>query len=273
MRVFAAGCWMGALAALALAGCAQNPYALQGQVTSLQQQQAALTQRNQELQSKTASLDQDNQDLQTQLAQNQRQSKLLQDQVTVLREQLGSTTTQLVQAQQDKQLAERNAQTTVASVKRRTGAAITPNNSLAANLPALNIPGVEVRQDGDVVRFELSADRLFEPGTAQLRPDAPALIDAVAAELERTYPDQIIGVEGHTDNSPTPPQFSSPNQFTVNQAMAVFDYLSGRSRLKPNQLFLVGHGANHPVVSNATAAGQARNRRVELVVYPDRAAQ
>ena len=122
MRVFAAGCWLGALAALALAGCAQNPYALQSQVTSLQQQQAALTQRNQELQSKTSSLDQDNQDLQTQLAQNQRQSKLLQDQVSVLREQLGSTTTQLVQAQQDKQLAERNAQTTVASVKRRTGA-------------------------------------------------------------------------------------------------------------------------------------------------------
>jgi len=38
---------------------------------SAQQQQAALTQRNQELQSKTATLDQDNQDLQTQLAQTQ----------------------------------------------------------------------------------------------------------------------------------------------------------------------------------------------------------
>jgi len=273
MRAIAAGCWIGAALALALAGCAQNPYALQSQVTSLQQQQAALTQRNQELQSRSASLDQDNQDLQTQLAQNQRQGKLLQDQVTVLREQLGSTTTQLVQTQQDKQIAERNAQTTMASAKRRVGAAITPNSSLQQNLPALNLPGVEVRQDGDVVRIELSADRLFEPGSAQLRPDAPAMIDSVTAEIERAYPDQIIGVEGHTDNSPTPPQFTSPNQFTVGQAMAVFDYLTGRSRLKPSQLFLVGHGSNHPVVSNATAAGQARNRRVELVVYPDRATQ
>ena len=35
---------------------------------------------------------------------------------------------------------------------------------------------------------------------------------------------------------------------------------------------LVAHGANHPLVSNATAAGRARNRRVELVIYPDRAA-
>jgi outer membrane protein OmpA-like peptidoglycan-associated protein len=39
-----------------------------------------------------------------------------------------------------------------------------------------------------------------------------------------------------------------------------------------NQLFLGAHGANHPLVSNATAAGRSRNRRVELVVYPDRAA-
>jgi outer membrane protein OmpA-like peptidoglycan-associated protein len=35
-------------------------------------------------------------------------------------------------------------------------------------------------------------------------------------------------------------------------------------------LFVVGHGANHPAVSNGTSAGKERNRRVELVVYPDR---
>ena len=85
-----------------------------------------------------------------------------------------------------------------------------------------------------------------------------------------TYPEQIIGIEGHTDNDPPPAPWASAHQFTMGRAMAVFDYLSTRTQLKPNQLFLVGHGANHPVVSNATLAGKARNRRVELVVYPDR---
>ena len=42
--------------------------------------------------------------------------------------------------------------------------------------------------------------------------------------------------------------------------------------MQEKQLFLVAHGTNHPLVSNATAAGRSRNRRVELVVYPDRAA-
>jgi flagellar motor protein MotB len=52
----------------------------------------------------------------------------------------------------------------------------------------------------------------------------------------------------------------------------VFDFLCGRTTLKPGQLFVVAHGPNHPVVSNATAAGRARNRRIELVVYPEQMA-
>ena len=37
-----------------------------------------------------------------------------------------------------------------------------------------------------------------------------------------------------------------------------------RTRVNPDQLFIVGQGANHPVVSNATPAGKDRNQRVEL---------
>jgi flagellar motor protein MotB len=273
MRAVTAGCAIGVLACLIQAGCAQSPYALQSQVSSLQSQQTALAQRNQELQSRATTLDQDNQDLHTQLAQSERQSRLMQDQTAALREQLASTTAQLAQSQQDKQLVERNAQAIVASTKRRAGVTISPNSSLAQNLPAINLPGVFVRQDGDVVRIEISADQLFEPGGAQLRPDSVTLLDAIAAEIERTYPDQIIGIEGHTDDNSPPAPWTSFHQFTMGRAMAVFDYLSTRTRLKPNQLFLVGHGKNHPVVSNATPAGQARNRRIELVVYPDRVGQ
>ena len=38
--------------------------------------------------------------------------------------------------------------------------------------------------------------------------------------------------------------------------MAVYDHLVSRSHVYPGQLFVVGHGANHPVVSNGTAAGK-----------------
>ena len=51
--------------------------------------------------------------------------------------------------------------------------------------------------------------------------------------------------------------------------MTVYDYLTQRGLFRAEQLFVGGFGANHPVVSNATPAGKERNRRVELVVYPE----
>ena len=56
------------------------------------------------------------------------------------------------------------------------------------------------------------------------------------------------------------------------QSIMVFDFLTTRTPLSDRQMFLVAHGANHPVVSNATAAGRQRNRRVECVIYPEQAA-
>jgi flagellar motor protein MotB len=55
----------------------------------------------------------------------------------------------------------------------------------------------------------------------------------------------------------------------VAQAMAVYDALTRTAGIPPQQLFVVGHGGSQPLVSNATEAGRARNRRVELVIYPE----
>lgn len=273
MRPRACASWLWALALAPLAGCVNNPYTLQGQLQGSQQQQVTLQQRNQELQARASTLDRDNQELEALLAQSKQQSRILEDQVTALREQLGSVTSQLARAKVDTETTVRKAETLAASVKRRVGATITPNNSLQTQLPAFNIPGVEVRADGDVIRIELPGGRLFEPGGARLNPAGLAIIDQVAAEVQRSYPNQIIGVEGHTDSDPvTGNKWANNHQLAIGRAMAVYDQLIARSHIPPNRLFVVGHGANHPVVANATPEGKERNRRVELVIYPDRVA-
>jgi chemotaxis protein MotB len=124
-----------------------------------------------------------------------------------------------------------------------------------------------------VVRVELPAGRIFEPGTARLLPQAGILIDQVAGELMRAYPQQMIGIEGHTDTDPLPSNrgWLSNHQISTARALAVYDQLTGSAHVPPTHLFVGGHGANHPVVSNGTMEGKERNRRVELVVYPDRA--
>jgi flagellar motor protein MotB len=260
------------LALLWFAGCGRYVYAPQGQqaaVTLSPEQQTALAQQTQQYQTRAASLDRDNQELQSLLAQARQQNQLLDEQVRATQTQLRDTADRLVAVQTDNDQLRNRTAAIAASVQTRSQAEIRANNSLLRNLTIANMPGVAVRQDGDVIRIELPADQLFNPATAQFKYGSDAVLRSVAADLAQNYPQQLIGIEGHTDGSPmTSAQFPTDQHLAIAQAMAAYDALS-RNGLQPRQLFVVGHGGAHPVVSNATDAGRARNRRIEVVVYPE----
>jgi flagellar motor protein MotB len=251
-------------------GCAENSLLVKGQMDRLQQQQVAMARQVQELQSRAGSLDRDNQELGSLLAQSRQKNKVAEDQLALTRDQLTSVTSQLAQARDEKKTLEQKAQTLTASMHRQGGVTISPNNSFLESLPAANIPGVQVRRDGDVIRVELPGRELFEENSYVFRAGAVKLIGDVAAEIYRVYPDQTIGVEGHLDGQSGADQPRGTHQLSVARALAVYDVLTTKTRLSARQLFVVGHGANHPVVSNATPAGRERNRRIELVIYPER---
>jgi chemotaxis protein MotB len=98
------------------------------------------------------------------------------------------------------------------------------------------------------------------------------MLATVTNELARDYSSQLIGIEGHTDSDPIPGgAWRNNNHLAVARATTVYDAVISQNRLQAKQLFVVGHGANHPVVSNATPAGKQRNARIELVVYPETA--
>ncbi len=263
--------WWWAWLLVAAGGCADNALVLQGKLHQYEQQQTAMTRQYQQLQDRATALDRDNQEMATLLAQSKQQSKISDDQLSALRDQLRATTAELAQARCEKDSSDKRVQAMTASMQRQGGVSISPNSSFLQTLPTINVPGVFVRRDGDVIRVELPGHSLFETGTARLRPGAVSLITDAAAELVRNYPDQIVGVEGHTDTDPVAGnQWRSNHELSVARAMTVYDVLVNHTRLQGDQLFVVGHGGNHPVVSNATAAGKQRNRRVELVVYPER---
>jgi len=255
-------------------GCGRLVYKPKGQagIGSAQQRQL-VAQQSQEYQTRAQSLDQDNQELESLLAQSRQQIQLLTDEVTATRDQLRTTTEQLLAVRDNNRQLTNRTTALVASSRQRAGAEIRANNSLMKNLTLGDIPGVSVRQDGDVVRAEIAGDQVFMPGSNYLKNGADPLIQSVAAELRRNFPDQIIGIEAHTDNSPTHSQkFPSNHHLSAAQSLAVYNALMQRGTIAAQQLFVIGHGANHPVVSNATDAGKARNRRIEFVVYPERMA-
>jgi len=129
---------------------------------------------------------------------------------------------------------------------------------------------MHVRYAGHVLIAHCASSLLFNFGTSQLKLGSDALLKTIASDLSQNYPQQLIGIEGHTDGSPmTSPQYPTDQHLAVAQAMAVYDTLTRGGGLQARQLFVVGHGGAHPVVSNGTDAGRARNRRVEIVVYPE----
>lgn len=256
-------------------GCNQNPFLTAQQTGApLQQAPAPLQPYAAQLQDmgrRATALDADNRDLHSEIARAQQEKQLLQEEVTLLRKRLTDTATQLRDVQLASQNTARQMEAMQATARRGGGATLTANNSRLAPLQMVNIPGFEVRQDGDVIRIEVPADRLFHAKTAQMLPSASFVLDQLADTLLRQYPQQMIGIEGHTDNSPV--GTTSHHELASAQALAVYQAFTQRNRVPADQLFVVSHGANQPRVSNATPNGRSNNRRIELVVYPERIGQ
>lgn len=257
---------------LASSGCGRVVFQpSQNGAATMQQQMQTLAQQTQEYQLRAQELDRNNQELETMLAQARQQNQLLNDEISTTRQQLKTTADQLLAMRQSNSQLESKTNALLASVEKRAGAEIRSNNSLLKNLNINDIPGATVRQDGDVVRVEISSDQLFMKGSPYLQNNAEQLLHSVAAELRRNFPENIIGIEGHTDDRPThSQQHPSNHHLSVAQALAVYNALVNRGTVPAKQMFVIGHGPNHPVVSNATESGQARNRRIEMVVYPER---
>lgn len=269
LRTLATCC--GLLALLGTAGCATNPFrtaAPAGPPTlELPPGVAAPAHTLPQAAALPSYADVDGRQLAASLERSRQETQVMHDEIAVLREQLASTSTQLAQAR-----AAGMPATAAASAAAATSAA-TSAVTMQSAMKDLALPGIDVRFDGAVVRLDVPADRLFEQGTANLMPGGVALLTQVSGELERVFPGHFVGIEGHVDTEPlVNASWGSPHQLTAARAAAVFEFLTGRTTMRAGQLFLVAHGSNHPLVSNATAAGRAKNRRVELVIYPERAA-
>ncbi len=106
---------------------------------------------------------------------------------------------------------------------------------------------------------------LFRSGEAKLQPQGLQLLEVIGAVLKSI--DNTIDVNGFTDNVPIGPggQFPSNLYLSSFRADAVADYFASLG-IDRSRLFPAGRGDQDFVATNATAAGRAQNRRVEIVV-------
>jgi chemotaxis protein MotB len=214
------------------------------------------------------SLNRLNQEKEKQLAAARQSVQRLQSELKKSSEQLQAAQEQLAHSQSEKAAAEQSVKHLASASRQRGGATISANR----NLPLANIQadGVTLERDGEVIRVRFDSGRLFEKNAAQLRPEALAIVDQVGAELAKTYPRQRIGVEGHANiGKQSGTAWRNGHHLSSARAMALYEFLQSKSFFGADQMFIVGHGSNHPVYSTATDSGRRANNRIELVIYPE----
>jgi outer membrane protein OmpA-like peptidoglycan-associated protein len=101
----------------------------------------------------------------------------------------------------------------------------------------------------------------FATGSAELPADAQATTGALAQILQ-AYPNARVRVEGYADARGGE---GSNAQLGAQRAEAVARTLIGAG-VAPNRVTAATGGESNPVDTNATAQGQAENRRTDLVV-------
>jgi chemotaxis protein MotB len=121
-----------------------------------------------------------------------------------------------------------------------------------------------IEQRGLVIKV-LTDDLLFPSGQATLDSQAYSLLGEIAQllNIDETHP---IGVEGNTDNVPIhSAQFASNWELSTARASSVVEFLAEHG-VAQSRLTATGNSDQQPTDSNATPAGRARNRRVEIVM-------
>ena len=99
----------------------------------------------------------------------------------------------------------------------------------------------------------------FNSGKATFRPGVTGKLDLIVGIMNE-YKEANFNIEGHTDSQGSN---SLNKRLSQRRAKAVVDYLIAKG-VSSSRVTSEGYGEEYPIASNATRAGRAQNRRVEI---------
>lgn len=124
--------------------------------------------------------------------------------------------------------------------------------------------GVQVSEQKDgSLKVNVPASVSFASGSAAIDARLHPTLDKIANTLNE-YPASKITVAGHTDSVGSA---QANLDLSSRRAAAVADYLAQRG-VQRSRITTEGRGETEPIADNATEAGRAQNRRVEMVIRP-----
>jgi chemotaxis protein MotB len=124
----------------------------------------------------------------------------------------------------------------------------------------------------DKLKIQLLDKILFNPGNAVITPRGREVLKNLVAELKKLQGIQI-SVEGHTDNQPLSAEARAVYHDNLGLSVARAAAVARTIRIlgvDPRLISAAGYAEYRPVASNETPEGQQLNRRVEIILMPQR---
>ena len=114
---------------------------------------------------------------------------------------------------------------------------------------------------------------LFDTGKVEIGKRGKEVLLELADTL-RENKDQVVVVEGHTDDVPIGlgliEKYPTNWELSAARAVGVVRFLQEKGWLEPKRLSAAGYSYYKPVASNDTAEGRRQNRRIEIILVPMR---
>jgi len=124
----------------------------------------------------------------------------------------------------------------------------------------------------DKLKIQLLDKILFDPGNAVITPRGREVLKNLAAELKKLEGIQI-SVEGHTDDQPLSAEARAVYHDNLGLSVARAAAVSRTIRMlgvDPRLISAAGYAMYKPIAGNETPEGQQLNRRVEIILIPQR---
>ena len=129
---------------------------------------------------------------------------------------------------------------------------------------AVSTNGLDMLKMADgSMRVHLSGDAGFNTGSAVIRDNYLSTLEQLSGVINASANSRVV-IIGHTDNVGS--EMANQN-LSLARASSVRHYLESTGTAA-SQMQVYGRGASQPIASNETADGRARNRRVEVFIYP-----
>lgn len=180
-----------------------------------------------------------------------------QDRLNKLKKDLEASSTRL--AELEKMMADKEA-----AMKKL-------KETLSKSLKAFEGKGLTVTEKDGKVYVSMENKLLFESGSWTVGSEGKKAVDLVGKVLGDN-PEISVLIEGHTDNDKITGTIGGGVEnnwdLSTKRATAIVNILSANAKIKKENLTAAGRGEFAPLMSNETAEGKAKNRRIEIILTP-----